>query len=93
MNKKELCCAVKLALMDGILEIENEKLWTMIKAANVRENVHGYWIKICSAQSWQYTNEHFKCNKCDYVAELNTNFCPHCGADMRKGEKNVRKSD
>ena len=27
----------------------------------------------------------YKCNKCGEVSVIQTNFCPNCGADMRKG--------
>lgn len=31
----------------------------------------------------------FECSKCGYSTEYNlTNFCPNCGADMRKGGSN-----
>lgn len=47
---------------------------------------------------WKHNNfdEHY-CNKCGHYAlwseeadgyyEVQSNFCPNCGADMRKGEK------
>lgn len=44
--------------------------------ADVRENVHGEWAKIC----WKA----FRCSECKKVSEYYTNFCPNCGADMRK---------
>ena len=45
----------------------------------------GKWIEICDIKSWQFTNEHYECDKCHYKGNK-SNFCPNCGADMR-GEK------
>ena len=62
------------------------------QTANVRENVHGEWIiqEVCPPE---YHGKHF-CSKCGAQAlnegykEHLSNFCPHCGTDMR-GEQNV----
>ncbi len=43
--------------------------------ADVRENVHGEWIKI----HWKA----FRCSECKGINEYYTNFCPNCGAEMR----------
>lgn len=47
----------------------------------------GEWKCICSLQSWQFTDEHYECDKCHYKGSK-SNFCPNCGADMRKEENN-----
>lgn len=66
-----------------------------VPTADVRENVRGEWIE------WQkctpfYTQDLYKCSKCNesYLKELvyfsdnlQYHFCPNCGANMRKGEK------
>lgn len=55
--------------------------------ADVRENVHGEWI---------YKNDnilmptgYWECSVCKEGRLMyEENFCPNCGADMRKGETN-----
>lgn len=34
---------------------------------------------------WIYKNYHWVCDKCWDSFMLSSDFCPHCGADMRKG--------
>lgn len=61
-----------------------EEVYKLVKSfppADVRENIHGEWI-------------HGVCNKCKYdwgkdvpIASV-PNFCPNCGADMRKEKEN-----
>lgn len=41
----------------------------------------GHWIKI----NVNYYNR-YQCNQCDRLVEEKTDFCPHCGADMRGEE-------
>ena len=56
--------------------------------ADVRENVHGNWVGIDDEPC-----ETFECDRCGFVLEdwilgAFYNFCPNCGADMRKeGDK------
>ena len=53
-----------------------ESLRTM-PTADVRENVHGHWTDDC------------ECSVCGFGVDpitVGSNYCPHCGADMR-GEK------
>ena len=52
-------------------------------SADVRENVRGEWIK----QYFDFRDncQIYSCSKCGYQ-DIDTNFCPNCGADMR-GEK------
>lgn len=45
------------------------------------EVVHGEWIE-CKGTIVKF----YKCNKCGVYHEYKTNFCPHCGADMRGGK-------
>ena len=42
--------------------------------------VHGEWIKVSPYR--------YACSKCEYNVQITEadNFCPHCGADMRKPE-------
>lgn len=58
--------------------------------ADVREILHGEWViqEVCPPE---YHGKHF-CSKCGGQAlserykEYLSNFCPNCGADMRKEE-------
>lgn len=55
-------------------------------SANVREDVHGEWIKERTFNGLHYV----KCNKCgykeyDHVKYTRFNFCPNCGARMAGG--------
>lgn len=51
------------------------------QTADVRENVHGDWIHKDGIYGVVF------CSECDYELHINnTNFCPNCGCDMRKGE-------
>jgi len=50
-------------------------------AADVVEVKHGEWVGY---------NFDFYCSNCNRYHTVRSNFCPHCGADMR-GEQNERK--
>ena len=43
----------------------------------------GYWIEVCSLESWQYTDEHFECSTCNKHVENALKYCPHCGERKR----------
>lgn len=50
--------------------------------------VHGEWIEHKWAEEvggWLISN--FECSQCHMWKRYNTNFCPECGADMRKKVK------
>lgn len=52
-------------------------------AADVRENVHGEWLAdeegaVYCSECLQYPFEY-------HIAGWSSDFCQHCGADMRKG--------
>ena len=74
---------------DGYICFPVDELEKMIKAeptANVREVVHGEWIKY---------GDKYKCNKCFATMPINpinpnlkARFCYFCGANMQKGETN-----
>ena len=59
-----------------------------VQSADVRENVHGNWVGIDDDPC-----ETFECDRCgfvldDWIQGAFYNFCPNCGADMRKeGDK------
>lgn len=67
----------------SLKELHDDCPLVELPTADVRENVHGEWIKI----HWKA----FRCSECKKVSEYYTNFCPNCGADMRKEVKNDRK--
>lgn len=63
------------------------------KTADVRENVHGEWIfiPIDDSRGRRTGDMRCVCTKCTYEIVLPFsknpyNYCPNCGADMRKGE-------
>lgn len=39
---------------------------------------HGIWIPLGASRP-------YRCSKCGYIAESNTNFCPDCGKAMDPG--------
>lgn len=64
---------------------EIRKSFDKIPSADVRENIHGEWIREDIHSSW-------KCSRCNTYAiedfehcEIRSPFCPNCGAYM-KGE-------
>lgn len=75
--------SIMLARYDAILESIGN-----IKPADVRENVHGKWIKLDMHRGM----EQYKCSSCGescYVPECMGEpmylFCPNCGAQMNGG--------
>ena len=60
---------------------------------DVKPIVYGNWVPIDDEP-----HEDFECDRCGYIIcgeEFATNFCPNCGADMRKEREvnNERKRD
>ena len=48
-----------------------------------QERPHGEWIY---HKEWEFDGEcAFECSKCGMGVDVDYNFCPNCGADMRKG--------
>jgi rubrerythrin len=45
--------------------------------------VHGKWIDE-TFKPWGLVYHPYKCDQCGENSETNSNFCPNCGADMRK---------
>lgn len=65
-----------------------------IKTADVRENVHGEWIKNEDRAGWHCSCcgvDDFYAYLWDRIAkyELQDKYCPNCGAEM-KGEDDVQ---
>lgn len=55
--------------------------------ADVRENVHGEWVNTRPPEM----SDNIVCSVCGYDSIASYSFCPNCGADMRKGEKDDSK--
>lgn len=48
------------------------------------ERPHGEWIYHAE---WELDGEcAYECSRCGIGADVDYNFCPKCGADMREGE-------
>ena len=66
-------------LTDGIVErIKNGEIVLQ------DERLKGEWISNYQGESFINRGRH--CSLCGKVAEFSENFCPNCGADMRKDE-------
>ena len=53
------------------------------------EPVKGEWIKIRDG----YDNDLYVCQRCAVMCHGSYNFCPNCGADMRKEERHEHRPD
>ena len=49
------------------------------------ERKTGRWIDE-TFKPWGLVYHPYKCNQCGEHSETDSNFCPHCGADMRGGQ-------
>ena len=47
------------------------------------EATHNEWIMRTKQDSFGFTYQ-FECNKCFHINKYNTNYCPNCGAKMKK---------
>ena len=47
-----------------------------------QERMRGQWIEINGTSSFIW----LRCSECRHGVNCRTNFCPHCGADMRSEE-------
>jgi hypothetical protein len=58
-------------------------------AADVRENVRGEWINVPNGamQAWKR-----QCSVCKTYGRGIKNFCPNCGADMRRNDNVTEKA-
>ena len=91
-EERQIVKAIDRHMQDGngfdILDEDITVILEGIKAADVRENVRGEWVK---GGEQPYFRKHFDivvCSKCNKRGEHSWNFCPNCGADMR-GDENV----
>ena len=67
-------------------EISVDKFNEITPTADVRENVHGEWVRHYDEDG---DADGYSCSACRewyYFGNTTLNFCPNCGADMR-GEK------
>lgn len=51
------------------------------------ERPQGEWIKWNFKTFGAFGDWEYRCSKCEKVYGGEYNFCPNCGADMRKGNK------
>ena len=65
---------------DSALDVAIAEIKTF-KAADVVEVVHGEWV-VCDAPppTWWY-----ECSICHKAGNVEYNYCPNCGAEMRGG--------
>ncbi len=83
-----------------VFESKADETWVKVAinatpTADVRENVHGEWVKLTGMMPPELFGRHL-CSECDGFAlhdwkhhkEQLTDFCPNCGADMRKVKEN-----
>ena len=82
---------------DGNIHTLNEKLWdddleniaTELYGIGYRKQIEGEWI---DQYQGMYANQLYKCSVCGETAFHDdkrwflTNYCPNCGARMKRGE-------
>lgn len=67
---------------------DNVELAKYLIANDVRQVVHGRWIKINPRKDVEgWTEYDFQCSICKEISWEESNYCPNCGADMREGNK------
>lgn len=72
-NNGVMCCACKL---DPVKDIIDD-----FPTEEVRPDIPGEWIPVVDDEG--FVTKH-KCSKCNAIGFRSMNFCPECGADMRK---------
>ena len=76
--------------VEGEIEILTKEAYSDLCLRASRERPHGEWIITGEEQgAVGITYKIRKCNKCGWEHSLviPNNFCPNCGADMRKEEE------
>ena len=79
---------IKAEAFLGIVECQEGWLIDRIKAIPSADRPKGEWI--CHEGGWKdfdYYPTKYECNQCHHYVDVasDKNFCPNCGADMRKG--------
>ena len=69
---------------DYVTELQNRNK-ELIKQLEETKRPQGEWITGGKDVTGQYFYDEFICNQCFVVVTDKSNFCPKCGADMRKG--------
>lgn len=64
--------------LNEAIELINE----MPSVDDVLESIHGEW-----QIEMEYGAEIYTCSKCGFESADDSNFCPNCGADMRRESK------
>ena len=64
-------------LHDAHSYLEQIERWDAIKDADLVEVKHGEWI-------YEQDEDWFRCSCCGDTRYDEENYCPNCGADMRK---------
>ena len=93
----DIVCAIGTDFMQKIAEAENKELFKIIKAVQnastikAVERERGEWKYNFGEYPSRY-DVHIICTNCGHIfarlTGVDFNFCPHCGADMRKEDNN-----
>lgn len=75
---EELKCAIELIKQNGKDWIDERDIPVFQTAIEALERNRGEWVK---AKNEYYV---FECSECGKCSDLRHNYCPNCGADMRK---------
>ena len=61
------------------ISIDTEELIERIKEEYETTDKVGEWVR-------QYCFQQWKCSECEYEIDGKTNYCPNCGAKMKRSE-------
>ena len=87
ISKSELLRQVQIYL--PTFSINPSKIVDLITNAPVYEEPHGEWIEHKWAEEFDgCLISNYECSHCHSWKRENTDFCPDCGTDMRRGEQN-----
>lgn len=89
MSSGAVCEKDRDAWTDGAIDAQEQiaKSIGEIPAADVVERKRGEWVsRTVDREVTSYIKT--ECGNCNFEGELWYNFCPNCGADMRKTEAN-----
>ena len=87
---KDVCDATdEFDTMWGASQELIEKVIDSATAADVEPVKHGRWVKMTGMMPPEFTG-HYECSECEWfckkhsIKETDFDFCPGCGADMRR---------